>query len=44
MFKDFFGTSDPFADFDKIFEEMDKGGGGGGGDPFAAAFGRKHHE
>ncbi|KAH8045077.1 hypothetical protein JL722_14387 [Aureococcus anophagefferens] len=43
---DFFGTSDPFADFEKIFERMDAAGdggfGGGGGSPasmFGAAFG-----
>ncbi|KAH8048685.1 hypothetical protein JL722_12302 [Aureococcus anophagefferens] len=40
---DFFGTSDPFADFEKIFERMDAAGdggfGGGGADPFASMFG-----
>ncbi|KAH8098724.1 hypothetical protein JL720_1687 [Aureococcus anophagefferens] len=43
IFKDFFGTSDPFADFEKIFERMDAAGdggfGGGGADPFASMFG-----
>ena len=43
IFKDFFGTSDPFADFEKIFERMDAAGdggfGGGGAGPFASMFG-----
>ncbi|KAH8044915.1 hypothetical protein JL722_14484 [Aureococcus anophagefferens] len=44
IFKDFFGTSDPFADFEKIFERMDAAGDGGGGGSPASMFGgvRRH--
>lgn len=42
IFADFFGTSDPFAAFEKIFDDLDGGGDGdpfGGADPFAGMMG-----